>query len=141
MLLSLRTSVTSPVGTLILSPVSATFNEGSRLVNFYKKGGVARCVGHAVYLVCASKTCTVCVRAQIFDGSFGGATLYDNPSYTSPNAIRAALKRKASSKYGSKVAQRDRRTEHKAKNPLPRNPMEGLFKGEDGGGDSGGGDE
>ncbi|GFR44959.1 hypothetical protein Agub_g6269, partial [Astrephomene gubernaculifera] len=68
---------------------------------------------------------------KIFGGSFGGPTLYDNPSYTSPNAIRAALKRKAASKYGSKVAQRDRRTEHKAANPMPRDPMEGLFRGEE----------
>ncbi len=26
---------------------------------------------------------------KIFDGSFGGATIYDNPQYTSPNAVGA----------------------------------------------------
>ncbi|GLC35669.1 hypothetical protein PLESTB_000004200 [Pleodorina starrii] len=78
---------------------------------------------------------------KIFNGSFGGATLYDNPDYTSPNAVRAALKRKAASKYGSKVAQRDRRTEHKAQNPLPRSSMEGLFKGEEGDEGDGGSEE
>ena len=30
---------------------------------------------------------------QIFAGSFGGATLYDNPDYVSPNAVRASIKR------------------------------------------------
>lgn len=68
---------------------------------------------------------------QIFNGSFGGATLFDNPSYTSPNTVRAALKRKVASKYTSKVAQRDRRTDHKERNPIARDPMDGLFKGED----------
>ncbi|GIL92724.1 hypothetical protein Vretimale_11764 [Volvox reticuliferus] len=70
---------------------------------------------------------------KIFNGSFGGATLYNNPNYTSPNAVRAALKRKAASKYTGKVVQRDRRSEHKAQNPIPRKPMEGLFKGDDSG--------
>ncbi|PNH10674.1 Ribosome biogenesis protein BRX1 [Tetrabaena socialis] len=60
---------------------------------------------------------------KIFSGSFGGPTIYDNPSYTSPNAVRSALKRKAAGKYDGKVVQRDRRTEHKANNPLPRDPM------------------
>ena len=32
---------------------------------------------------------------KIFEGSFGGATLYDNPTYTSPNAVRAARKVRA----------------------------------------------
>lgn len=78
-------------------------------------------------------TCT----AQIFGGSFGGPTLYDNPDYTSPNAVRAAIKRQAAGKYGSKVAARDRREAHKGDNPLPRDPMEGLFRGEDDEGDEG----
>jgi hypothetical protein len=37
------------------------------------------------------------VRRQIFAGSFGGATLYDNPDYVSPNAVRASIKRKVGS--------------------------------------------
>lgn len=74
---------------------------------------------------------------KIFGGSFGGPTLYDNPDYTSPNAVRAAIKRQAAGKYGSKVAARDRREAHKGDNPLPRDPMEGLFRGEDDEGDEG----
>ncbi|KXZ43088.1 hypothetical protein GPECTOR_102g41 [Gonium pectorale] len=68
---------------------------------------------------------------KVFSGSFGGPTLYDNPSYTSPNAVRAAIKRKAAGKYGSKVAAKDRREQHRANNPAPRDPLEGLFKGQD----------
>ncbi|KAG2450902.1 hypothetical protein HYH02_004734 [Chlamydomonas schloesseri] len=74
---------------------------------------------------------------HIFAGSFGGATLYDNPDYVSPNAVRSALKRKAAGKYGSKVAARDRRTEHVAAHPLPRSPLDGIFKGEEGSEDDG----
>jgi len=36
---------------------------------------------------------------QIFSGSFGGATLYQNPHYISPNDIRRAYKRSHSYKY------------------------------------------
>ena len=28
---------------------------------------------------------------KIFEGSFGGATLYENPSYVTPNAVRVDL--------------------------------------------------
>ncbi len=30
---------------------------------------------------------------KIFAGSFGGATLFENPNYVSPNAVRALLRR------------------------------------------------
>jgi hypothetical protein len=41
---------------------------------------------------------------RVFDGSFTGRTLYENPSYVSPNAVRAAAKRLAAGKYASKVS-------------------------------------
>lgn len=36
---------------------------------------------------------------KIFEGSFSGAVLFDNPEYVSPTAIRSALRRKKSDKY------------------------------------------
>ncbi|RUS85615.1 hypothetical protein EGW08_006627 [Elysia chlorotica] len=40
---------------------------------------------------------------RIFAGSFGGATLYQNPHYISPNDYRRALKRQKADKYTLKV--------------------------------------
>jgi hypothetical protein len=40
---------------------------------------------------------------RIFDGSFTGATLYENPAYVSPNAVRRMVKQRAAGKYNAKV--------------------------------------
>ncbi|VDN22648.1 unnamed protein product [Gongylonema pulchrum] len=36
---------------------------------------------------------------RVFDGSFEGSVLYDNPEYVSPNTIRREIKKKHSNKY------------------------------------------
>ncbi|VDK80746.1 unnamed protein product [Litomosoides sigmodontis] len=36
---------------------------------------------------------------RIFDGSFEGSVLYDNPNYISPNTVRSEIKKKQSRKY------------------------------------------
>uniref|UniRef100_A0AAF5RXL5 Ribosome biogenesis protein BRX1 homolog n=1 Tax=Wuchereria bancrofti TaxID=6293 RepID=A0AAF5RXL5_WUCBA len=36
---------------------------------------------------------------RIFDGSFEGSVLYDNPNYVSPNTVRSEIKKKQSHKY------------------------------------------
>jgi ribosome biogenesis protein BRX1 len=41
---------------------------------------------------------------RIFEGSFGGPTLYQNPHYTSPNEYRSMMKRKGGFKYVDKVS-------------------------------------
>jgi len=66
---------------------------------------------------------------RIFDGAFGGRTLYENPGYVSPNAVRAALKKKVAGKYVAKVQARQARKEHTAANPMPRSELEDLFLG------------
>ncbi|BFY99579.1 hypothetical protein BsWGS_02619 [Bradybaena similaris] len=43
---------------------------------------------------------------RIFAGSFGGATLYQNPHYVSPNEFRRTLRRSQASKYNSRVEAR-----------------------------------
>lgn len=36
---------------------------------------------------------------RIFDGSFEGSVLYDNPNYVSPNTVRSEIKKRRSHKY------------------------------------------
>merc|ERR1719341_2511791 len=40
---------------------------------------------------------------RIFSGSFGGATLYQNPSYISPNELRQAVKRAKGYRYSNQA--------------------------------------
>lgn len=65
---------------------------------------------------------------KIFAGSFGGPTLYENPSYQSPNAIRSQIKRQAAGRYVGKVLQRDKRKEHSTTNKLKEDKLATLFK-------------
>jgi len=44
---------------------------------------------------------------RIFAGSFGGATLYQNPNYISPNEYRRAYQRSKADKYNNRVEQRE----------------------------------
>ncbi|THH27047.1 hypothetical protein EUX98_g7140 [Antrodiella citrinella] len=39
---------------------------------------------------------------RIFEGAFGGATVYSNPEFVSPSAVRSALKREKGTKYGQR---------------------------------------
>lgn len=72
----------------------------------------------------------VCMNpVKILSGSFGGPVIYDNPTYVSPNAIRAAIKRSKQSKYVSKVGARKQRKDHLAANKVPRNELSDVFKG------------
>jgi len=62
---------------------------------------------------------------RIFDGSFSGATLYENPAFVSPNTVRRMLKQRAAGKYNRKVAARGKRRAHEAENPhAPRAAFE-----------------
>ncbi|KAI8465618.1 MAG: Brix domain-containing protein [Monoraphidium minutum] len=62
---------------------------------------------------------------RIFDGSFRGATLYENPAFVSPNVVRRMIKQRAAGKYNSKVAARGKRRQHEADNPqAPRAAFE-----------------
>ncbi|KIY92755.1 hypothetical protein MNEG_15208 [Monoraphidium neglectum] len=62
---------------------------------------------------------------RIFDGSFHGATLYENPAFVSPNLLRRMVKQRAAGKYNSKVAARGKRRAHEAEHPkAPRAAFE-----------------
>lgn len=66
---------------------------------------------------------------KIFAGSFGGPTLYENPDFVSPNAIRAMRKKAAAGKYKGKVAKEAKRRDHVAANPMPRSELDDVFAG------------
>ncbi|KAH9930596.1 ribosome biogenesis protein BRX1 [Fomitopsis serialis] len=50
---------------------------------------------------------------RIFEGAFGGATVYSNPEFISPSAVRSALKREKGDKYGKRKTAEVERTERK----------------------------
>jgi len=68
---------------------------------------------------------------KMFAGSFGGAVLYENPEYISPNAIRADQKKKASSKYGGKVKAKARRKVHEIEHAMQRGEFDGIWDEEE----------
>lgn len=43
---------------------------------------------------------------KIFDGCFGGVTLYENPNYVAPIVNRRLVRERASVKYNNKLAQK-----------------------------------
>jgi len=45
---------------------------------------------------------------RIFDGSFGGSTLYENPHYVSPNEHRRRIRQQASFRYMNKQGSKER---------------------------------
>eukprot|EP00878_Enallax_costatus_P005639 GHUV01005913.1.p1 GENE.GHUV01005913.1~~GHUV01005913.1.p1 ORF type:complete len:300 (+),score=90.79 GHUV01005913.1:258-1157(+) len=65
---------------------------------------------------------------RIFEGSFGGRVLYDNPEYVAPNMMRRLLKQQKAGKYSQKVQQKARRREHEAANPMPVSEIDEVFK-------------
>ncbi|KDN38505.1 Brix-domain-containing protein [Tilletiaria anomala UBC 951] len=65
----------------------------------------------------------VMVPIKIFEGSFGGATLFDNPEYVSPNAVRHAMRRKKGEKFTDKVKQQNALEEKRAALQLPEDEL------------------
>jgi len=60
---------------------------------------------------------------KLFAGSFGGATLYENPTYVSPNEIRSAVKRQKQGKYSKKVKASQRRKQIKEELVMEADPL------------------
>ncbi|KAI0086132.1 Brix-domain-containing protein [Irpex rosettiformis] len=53
---------------------------------------------------------------RIFEGAFSGTTVYSNPEFVSPAAVRSALRREKGDKYGSrKDAEQERNTRREAR--------------------------
>ncbi len=49
---------------------------------------------------------------RVFSNSFGGVTLYENPSYLSPNVVRSIEKRAKAARYKTKVRAKQKRRSH-----------------------------
>ncbi|KAL7578311.1 hypothetical protein ACA910_012722 [Epithemia clementina (nom. ined.)] len=64
---------------------------------------------------------------RFFKGSFGGPTLYQSPSFVSPNAIRALEKRKKGTVYKDRKRSRDQSKERKKHLEVPEDPLKSIF--------------
>ncbi|KAI9505761.1 Brix domain-containing protein [Coemansia spiralis] len=65
---------------------------------------------------------------RIFEGSFGGPTLYENPRYVSPNVMRAAVRSQQAAKYAVRTAKAAERDSRNKANPLPTDPLKDVFE-------------
>ena len=66
----------------------------------------------------------------MFEGSFGGPSLYANPEFVSPTSVRAAAKKQAGDKYrirqgkeGEREGRRERRMEEREVDELARDKV------------------
>lgn len=61
---------------------------------------------------------------RIFDGSFGGPIIYENPHFVSPNDIRSAKLASSASKYAHRVQSEQFREYKNADIILPRTELD-----------------
>mmetsp|Transcript_12469 Transcript_12469/g.30104 ORF Transcript_12469/g.30104 Transcript_12469/m.30104 type:complete len:344 (-) Transcript_12469:290-1321(-) len=64
---------------------------------------------------------------KIFAGAFGGPTLYDDPTYVSPNVQRAAERKKDMGKYARKVEKKAERKAHSRMSQLKPDELNDVF--------------
>ncbi len=64
---------------------------------------------------------------RIFDGSFGGSTLFENETYVTPNNARRVLKGKAIIKHHKRIQSRDAREEKLKNSVIPQDPIDHVF--------------
>jgi ribosome biogenesis protein BRX1 len=67
---------------------------------------------------------------RIFDGSFGGQTLYLNPRYVSPNETRKDAKENKRDRYVSRKFAQSARSTRKEVNVLPEDKFADVFAGQ-----------
>ena len=65
---------------------------------------------------------------KIFSKSLGGATLYSNPRYISPNLLRHELYKQQGSKYMARKAQESEREVRQEDLVIPANPLDDVYK-------------
>ncbi len=75
----------------------------------------------------------VLVPIRVFSGSLGGATLYENQAYVSPNEIRAATKGNKGDRFKERAKAKSDRTERAKGNMVPADPLDSrhVFQGQD----------
>ncbi|CAE7769084.1 BRIX1 [Symbiodinium sp. CCMP2456] len=65
---------------------------------------------------------------RILGGSFNGQTLYLNPHYMSPTALRVQARKLLKNPYVKKLNDKAEREERKKANELPEDPVEDVFE-------------
>lgn len=65
---------------------------------------------------------------RIFQAAFGGATLYANDAFVSPNARRAELRRKDGEKYVARTTAKRDMQERREANVLPKDELSSVFE-------------
>ncbi|KIP06039.1 hypothetical protein PHLGIDRAFT_107445 [Phlebiopsis gigantea 11061_1 CR5-6] len=60
---------------------------------------------------------------RIFEGAFSGATVYSNPEFVSPAAVRSAIRREKGSKYGSRKQAEQEQLERKERRKRPEDEL------------------
>jgi len=65
----------------------------------------------------------VLIPIRIFNGSLGGATLYQNPAFVSPNEERSLLKRGKGDRYVSRTKHNMMREKFVEENRVPRDVL------------------
>ena len=65
----------------------------------------------------------VLIPIRIFNGSLGGATLYQNPAFVSPNEERSLLKRGKGDRYVSRTTHNMMREKFVEENRVPRDVL------------------
>mmetsp|Transcript_85879 Transcript_85879/g.152104 ORF Transcript_85879/g.152104 Transcript_85879/m.152104 type:complete len:357 (-) Transcript_85879:54-1124(-) len=64
---------------------------------------------------------------RIFSGSFQGQTLYQNPHYMSPTALRVQAKKLLRGPYVKKLEEKEDKKRRTEENKLPEDPLEEAF--------------
>lgn len=65
---------------------------------------------------------------KVFSGSLSGSVLWENQSYVSPNAVRAAARKNEISKTINKTIQKTKREKHMKRNPIKHDPITKVFQ-------------
>ncbi|KAF8629998.1 hypothetical protein AX15_003169 [Amanita polypyramis BW_CC] len=60
---------------------------------------------------------------RIFEGAFGGATVYSNPEFVSPSAVRSMLRREKGSKYNRRKDAEQEMVKRKQSRKLPEDEL------------------
>lgn len=70
----------------------------------------------------------VLTPVKCFAGSFTGATLWENQAYISPNAVRAAARKRETQKTIGKMSQKSKRARHVERNKITHDPLSKVFQ-------------
>ena len=65
---------------------------------------------------------------RVFQGSFGGPTLWSSPTFVSPHQLRLELNKARGQKYGARQASIKAREERKGDAVLPKDPIASVFR-------------